>query len=67
MYATMHGFLLFCFETESCFVAQASLEFTVFLPQLLEYWDYRLRPGLIVLVCMSERCVLNWVLDLVYF
>jgi hypothetical protein len=36
------------FEAESCFIAQAGLEFTILLltllPLLLEWWDYRCEP-----------------------
>jgi hypothetical protein len=41
-------FVCLLFEAESCFIAQAGLEFTILLltllPLLLEWWDYRCEP-----------------------
>jgi hypothetical protein len=30
-----------CFETQSHYITQAELEFTILLPLRLKYWDYR--------------------------
>jgi hypothetical protein len=39
------GFLkIFCFETGSCYVAQAVLELVIPQSQPLQCWDYRHKP-----------------------
>jgi hypothetical protein len=39
-----NSFLLVCFETGSCYVAQVGFKLLIIMPQLSKYWDYRCVP-----------------------
>jgi hypothetical protein len=45
----------FLFESGSCQVAQAGLEFTIFLPQPPEYWDLRRAPPRLALTTTLQK------------
>jgi hypothetical protein len=44
LYSTQKLFKKIFFLGQDLYLAQAGLEFTVFLPQLYKYWNYRCAP-----------------------